>query len=73
MLRSTTSGSGYTLIASGVTTAYYTDSGLTTGTTYYYVVNSQNGFGTSANSVEASATPQPVPPRRGKSPCRMDR
>ncbi len=60
--RSTTSGSGYVLIASGITSTSYTDnnggSGLTNGVTYYYVVSAVNPCGESANSTEVSATPQ---------------
>jgi aryl-phospho-beta-D-glucosidase BglC (GH1 family)/fibronectin type 3 domain-containing protein len=61
--RSTTSGSGYTNIASGVTATSYLDTGLANGTTYYYVVAATNNFGVSADSAEASATPLgPVSP-----------
>jgi regulation of enolase protein 1 (concanavalin A-like superfamily) len=56
--RSTTSGSGYGQIASPSSSAY-TDSGVSNGTTYYYVVTA---YDTSDNesgySNEASATPQ---------------
>src|SRR5256884_79085 len=38
VLRSTTSGGPYTSIASGVITTSYTNTGLSAGTTYYYVV-----------------------------------
>jgi hypothetical protein len=55
--RSTTSGSGYTTIASGVTATSYLDAGLINGTTYYYVVAATNVNGVSSNSMEASATP----------------
>jgi autotransporter-associated beta strand protein len=54
--RSTTSGSGYATVAS-VTTSHYVNSGLANGTTYYYVVSATNAAGESANSVEASVTP----------------
>ena len=60
--RSTTGGGGYTPIASGLTTTSYLDSGLASGTTYYYVVAATNSYGVSSNSVEANATPMgPVP------------
>ena len=56
--RSTTSGGPYTSIASDITGTTYTDTGLTNGTTYYYVVKAVNSSGTeSAYSNEASATP----------------
>jgi len=54
--RSTTNGSGYTQIAAP-TVANYTDTGLTNGTTYYYVVTALNSAGESAISTQASATP----------------
>ncbi|MBW5449426.1 cellulose 1,4-beta-cellobiosidase [Cohnella sp. CFH 77786] len=56
--RATTSGGPYTTIATGVTAASYTNTGLTNGTTYYYVVSAVNASGESANSAQASATPQ---------------
>src|SRR6266540_3823450 len=57
VLRSTTNGGPYNQIAGGVTTTSYLDTGLTNGTTYYYVVRAVNGAGTSGNSNQASATP----------------
>ena len=54
--RSTTSGGPYTSIASPTTTSY-TDTGLTNGTPYYYVVSAVNSAGQSANSTQVSATP----------------
>ncbi|MGO8673157.1 MAG: malectin domain-containing carbohydrate-binding protein [Capsulimonadaceae bacterium] len=46
-----------TAIATGVTTASYTNTGLTNGTAYYFKVAALNATGTSAQSNEASATP----------------
>ena len=57
VLRSTTNGSGYTLIASGVTSTSYTNTRLTNGDTYYYVVQAVDAGGPSADSNQASATP----------------
>lgn len=57
---STTSGGPYTTIASPTTTSY-TNTGLTTGVTYYYVVSAVNAAGESTNSTEASATPATPP------------
>ena len=53
---STTSGGPYTEITS-VTTLSYTNTGLTNGTTYYYVVTAVNSSGQSGNSNQASAIP----------------
>jgi fibronectin type 3 domain-containing protein/GH18 family chitinase len=59
VLRSTTSGSGYTklMTASPITTPTYTDTTAYDGLTYYYVVEAYNASGTSAISPQASATP----------------
>jgi len=57
--RSTTNGSGYAQLAAPTTTSY-TDTGLTNGTPYYYVVSALNVAGESANSAQASATPASV-------------
>jgi fibronectin type 3 domain-containing protein len=60
--RSTTNGSGYAQVGTSATAAF-TDSGLTNGTTYYYVVSAVNAAGASPNSSQASATPAlPVTP-----------
>ena len=59
--RSTTSGGSYTTISSPGTTSY-TDTSVTNGTTYYYVVSAVNGYGESGNSSQASATPVAPPP-----------
>ena len=59
LFRSTTSGftpSSSNQIASSLTTASYADSGLTAATTYYYVVEAIDGFGTSAASAQGSGT-----------------
>lgn len=55
--RSTTSGSGYTLLAtiSNNTTATYVDATAVTGTSYYYVIRAYNGAQESANSNQATA------------------
>ena len=59
--RSTTSGGPYTLVSSPTATAF-TDTGLTDGTKYYYVVSAANSVGESANSSEVNATPaSPAP------------
>ena len=54
--RSTTSGGPYTQIAAPTSTSY-TDTSLTNGTTYYYVVSAVNSAGESANSAQAAANP----------------
>jgi fibronectin type 3 domain-containing protein len=54
--RSTTDGGGYTQIGAPTITSF-ADSGLTNGTTYYYVVSALNVAGESASSSQASATP----------------
>ena len=59
--RSTTSGGSYTTIAS-VTTTSYSNTGLSNGMTYYYVVSAVNSGGESANSSQVSATPQASAP-----------
>jgi len=59
--RSTTSGTQYALIASPTSTGF-TDTGLTDGTTYFYVVKSNNGSCLSNPSAEVSAKPVCTPP-----------
>jgi fibronectin type 3 domain-containing protein len=54
--RGTTTGGPYTTVSSPTATNF-TDTGLTNGTTYFYVVTAVNSTGESANSVQASATP----------------
>jgi tetratricopeptide (TPR) repeat protein len=55
--RSATSGGPYTQVGAPTATNY-TDTGLTNGTPYFYVVSAVNSAGESANSTEASATPE---------------
>ncbi len=52
-----TNGGPYPNVISGITGTSYTHSGLTNGTTYYYVVTAVNANGESGNSNQASATP----------------
>src|ERR1700734_588458 len=59
--RSTTTGGPYTQIATQTTTTD-TDTGLTNGTKYFYVVSAYNSAGQSANSAEVNATPVLPPP-----------
>jgi subtilisin family serine protease len=54
--RSATSGGPYSVVASGVTATTYQNSGLTGGTTYFYVVSAKNTAGSSGASNQASAT-----------------
>ena len=58
--RSGASGGPYASIGT-VTTPGYTDTGLTNGGTYYYVVSGSNSAGAGPNSAELAATPM-VPP-----------
>src|SRR5262249_41017218 len=60
VLRGTATGGPYGTVATNVTSTNYTDTGLTNGTTYYYVVTATNSAGTSGNSSEVSAAPQPL-------------
>jgi len=55
--RTITSGLNYMLVKSGVTATNFTDTTVTNGTTYFYVVSAQNASGESANSSEVSARP----------------
>jgi cellulose 1,4-beta-cellobiosidase len=62
--RATITGGPYTVVGSP-TTSSFTDTGLTNGATYFYVVAAVNASGTSGNSSEVNATPQstaPAPP-----------
>ncbi|MDE1829113.1 MAG: fibronectin type III domain-containing protein, partial [Thaumarchaeota archaeon] len=56
--RGTTSGGENTTpIATGIASTTYTDTGLTNGQVYYYVVKAVNSIGTSSSSNEANVTP----------------
>ncbi|MFA9560474.1 right-handed parallel beta-helix repeat-containing protein [Evansella sp. AB-rgal1] len=55
--RSTSSGGSYSVVAT-VSNTSYTNTSLTNGTTYYYVVSAVNSNGESNNSTQVSATPQ---------------
>lgn len=61
--RSTTNGSGYATVGS-TASASFVNTGLTNGTTYYYVVTAVNASGESGNSNQASATPTGFTPRQ---------
>ena len=54
--RSTTAGGPYTQVGAP-TSGSYTDTSLTNGTTYYYVVAALDSAGESANSAQTSAVP----------------
>ena len=56
--RSLTAGGPYTTIAAGVTGTTYTDTDVTNGATYYYVVTAIINGSEGWNSNEALATPQ---------------
>ncbi len=55
--RATTAGGPYTVIANDITDTSYTDTDVTSGTTYYYIVSSVNTGTEITNSNEASAQP----------------
>lgn len=56
VLRSTVSGGPYTAIASNLVTIAYTDTSVTNGITYYYVIAAVGSGAQSVDSAEVSAT-----------------
>jgi uncharacterized protein (DUF1800 family)/fibronectin type 3 domain-containing protein len=61
VLRATVTGGPYTAVGTPVSSPFV-DTTASNGTTYFYVLTAQNSAGTSANSAEVSAKPQPVTP-----------
>lgn len=60
--RGTVNGGPYSIVASNVTGASYTDTGLTNGVTYYYEVVAANAIGNSAPSTQVSVQPSASSP-----------
>ncbi len=60
VIRGTTPGGPYGTTFPGLVTTSYDDTTAINGITYYYVVTATNAQGTSGNSNEVSATPQPL-------------
>jgi fibronectin type 3 domain-containing protein len=54
---STISGGPYSTVASGITTTGYTNSSLTNGITYYFVISATNSTAESANSTQTAVQP----------------
>ena len=61
MARSTTSGSGYVIVATNATLTF-TNTGLNNGTLYYFVVSALNASGEGGNSSEVGARPTSFAP-----------
>lgn len=55
--RSLSSGSGYAVLASGLTSTTYVDTTLENGTTYYYTISAINAAGAGVESAVVHATP----------------
>ena len=62
LYRSLTSGSGFSLVAGGITSTSYVDTSLSDETTYYYYVSGSNGAGAGPNSSTVGVVPVAVPP-----------
>ncbi len=62
LYRSTTDGGPYSLISPNLSGTAFTDSQVTAGTTYFYVVRAINTAGGSPDSNQAQATPTSPPP-----------
>ena len=60
--RSLVSGGPYSTIAPNHGTNSYTDTSVTNGVTYYYVISALNGVNESGDSNQVSATPTAPPP-----------
>ncbi len=60
--RSTTSGGAYSVVATNIWALSFTNTGLSNGTLYYFVVTGTNQIGESTNSVEVSARPASLTP-----------
>ncbi|HWW03145.1 MAG TPA: glycoside hydrolase family 52 protein [Candidatus Acidoferrum sp.] len=57
--RAALSGGPYTPVTNGLASASFVDSGVSNGTTYYYILTAANQIGASVPSPEVSATPVP--------------
>ena len=60
--RATMSGGPYQTVAMNLSGLDYTDTGLTAGTTYYYLITATNSFGESGSSAVVSAHPVSTTP-----------
>jgi alpha-L-arabinofuranosidase len=56
--RASASGGPYSILATGLTGTTWTDTTVTSGVTYYYVISATAGATESANSAELAATPK---------------
>ena len=68
--RATVSGGPYTLVAGGLTATTFTDTPVTNGTPYFYVVSASNAAGESPNSTQVTATPT-APPTAPAAPTNL--